>query len=204
MNNVYSYEIFSVIQESEFTFDWSEYKSDDVIIDLKEELHFVHTPHADRFRYGRNDIKKREIESLVLKAFPEMIRIYNADANKSYFVIRDMRNDLSVEINLGTNIKKRLAVVGDLHDYNRVKNLNYDAHFTKQPTKENGDIDIRDFTGEEFTLKPNDFVFKVITSKRKDNFLPSPGDFLIDIENNSIKSRYISNRRDMYGDTNQY
>lgn len=204
MNNVYSYELFSAIGESEFTFDWSEYKSDDVVIDLNEELYFVHTPHADRFRYGRNDTKKREIESLVLKAFPEMIKVYNPNANKSYFVIRDMTNNISVEIDLGTNRKKRLAIIGDFHDYDRVKNLNYDAHFTKGPTKENGDIDIRDFTGEEFTLKPNDFIFKVITSKRKDNFLPSPGDFLIDIENDSIKSRYISNRRDVYSDTNQY
>jgi hypothetical protein len=184
MKNILSYQTFSNLSECSISFDWSELE---LSKELSEKLYFIHTDHAYKYRYGKNDIEAQElIEEFIMEAFPIILRFFNTNERreKDSFTISSKNFPYVVGLEMSSNKKyNNLSVVGNLYDYDRVYNTPRDEHFKKLKQVRYGlPIEIKDFMGRVLEISFDDYIFKIITISRREDFIAYAGDIHINLD----------------------
>lgn len=161
-----------------YTIDWSLF--DGVIETINEEVYVVPTKHANDDRFNPERISLDDIKDLVFITSDVMIEEHMPKNTFNEFIIRDRRTDSPINNNPNRDSREyfydedkdeNMAIVGDLTSFDKVRKdfRNNNITHIQKPTEL--EIKIRaDRTGEEFTLHPGDYVFMVITCRRKRNF----------------------------------
>lgn len=187
MKNILNYGLYSFLNESTISFDWSDVEIIDDSYATNEKLHFIHTNHANIYRYNINDINtKQEIEDFLSLAFPIMVQYLNSyNREKTTFTIQSKNFPYILRLELAPNmgVGNALSVVGDLYDYDRISKTKEDEHFSHVSYAQRGEIIIKDFTTKKIMrINPGDYIFKIITVSRKENFIPYSKDIAVDLD----------------------
>lgn len=187
MRNILNYGLYSFLNESTISFDWSDVEVLDDNYTTNEKLHFIHTNHANIYRYNINDINtKQEIEDFISLAFPIMIQYLNSyNREKTTFTIQSKNFPYILRLELAPNMEvgNSLSVVGDLYDYDRISKTKEDEHFSHLSYASRGEIIIKDFTTKKvMRINPGDYIFKIITVSRKENFIPYSKDIAVNLD----------------------
>jgi len=188
MKNILNYDFFSFLNESTVSFDWSDVETFDETEVTNEKVHIIHTGHASKYRYDMNSIiDKKNLEDFITIALPTMLNYYYSySKTKTSFTIQSknfpyiLRLELSPAEAKGTS----LSVVGDLYDFDRIMNTEYDEHFRHFSTLPNrkGTI-IKDYTtNNSIRIEPGDYIFKIITVNRREDFKAYSKDIVIDLD----------------------
>ena len=187
MKNILNYGLYSFLNESTISFDWSNVEITHDDYTTNEKLHFIHTAHANIYRYNINDINtKKEIEDFVSLAFPIMVQYLNSySGEKSTFTIQSNNFPYILRLELAPNMEigNSLSVIGDLYDYDRILKTKEDEHFNHLSFASRGELIIKDFTTNKIMrINPGDYIFKIITVSKKEKFIPYSKDIAIDLD----------------------
>lgn len=188
MKNILNYEFFSFLNESTISFDWSNVEMFDENEETNEKLHFIHTYHASQYRYNINNINdKKNLEDFISMAFPAMLsHYYSYSKVKTSFTIQSKNFPYVLRLELAPAEVKgtSLSAVGELYDFDRIMRTEYDEHFRHLSTLPNrkGTI-IKDYTtNNSIRIEPGDYIFKIITVNRREDFKPYSKDIVIDLD----------------------
>lgn len=188
MKNILNYDFFSFLNESTVSFDWSDVETFDETEVTNEKLHIIHTTHASKYRYDMNSITdKKNLEDFITMALPTMLNYYYSySKTKTSFTIQSKNFPYIIRLELAPAEVKgtSLSVVGDLYDFDRIMNTEYDEHFRHLSTLPNrkGTI-IKDYTtNNSIRIEPGDYIFKIITVNRREDFKAYSKDIVIDLD----------------------
>lgn len=185
MKNILSYQRFSILNECNITIDWSQLN---LSKELSEKLYFIHTSHAHKYRYGINQItNEKMIEDFILSAFPIILNyfdMYKGEREKDSFTISSSNFPYVIGLEMSASKKgNHLSVVGNLYDYERVYDTPRDEHFKKIKQSKYGlPIHIKDYMGREIELQFDDYIFKVITISKREDFTAYDRDVHINLD----------------------
>jgi hypothetical protein len=201
MPNVLRFNQFTAISEKRYTISWDFYEGK--VNKVNEEVYIVPTFHASNDRMNPENISMEQIKEIVDIVAPELISNYDIRKGLNEYIIRDRRMVDKIKgnpIQNNSNYFKRrdymedegdddMAIVGDFFDRERVAKSRRDPHFTI--LKQDDPLVLKiyaDMTGEKISLKDDDYVFKVITCRRKRDFIQkNQKDIVIDVFDEYVK-----------------
>jgi hypothetical protein len=203
----------SVQQSFSYRIDWSLFEGEIEYDYITEELKVVFTTHGED-QASNYKIDPSEIEELIGSISNMLINAYNKyenNLNKEIVCsIRDRSKKIPFEIitiienEKEKQVKKEnVAITGEMYSYSKVKKLedevvNKGMHTedelgsngrrTRNPKRAFIELLDRKESSEGFVVNPEDYVFKVITTRRKKDFIPNtPGQIVFDIFPNNVK-----------------
>jgi len=201
MSNVLKLDQFIAISEKKYTISWEFYEGK--IDKVNEEIYVIPTFHASNDRMNPENISMEQIQEIVDIVAPELISNYDIRKGLNEYIIRDRRTEDKIKGNPiqgnSNYFRKRdyieqeedddMAIVGDFFDKERVEKSRRDPHFTI--LKQDDPLVLKiyaDMTGEKISLKEGDYVFKVITCRRKRDFIQkNQKDIVIDVFDDYVK-----------------
>lgn len=189
MKNINRFNPNASTEEFSYSIDWSLFEGEIEYDYLNEELKVVFSDHSGK-KYRMQDFKIEpyEIEDILQKASSELIRQYNNNFNKErhHFLIRDRSKVIPYEIIMVVDKgrefpteKTHIAVVGELYSKSKIDKLKRQfQNYQLEP----GDPDIPfinyiNKTGMD--IKSNDYLFQVITTRRKEDFRVDSDKYII-------------------------
>lgn len=191
-----------------YTIDWSLYEGEFEYDYLTEELKIIFTDHADKQAFNYK-IDPKEIEELLGSISNYIINAYNKypdnyDSKVEVTMsIRDRTKKIPFEIitivegGNEKNVKKEeIALTGNVFSQSKIKKIESEIErgmhqeisigSTGKETPNTNSETIKLLQKKEqetgLALEPKDYVFKVITTRRKKDFIPnSAGQVVFDI-----------------------
>jgi len=203
----------SIQSSFSYRIDWSLFEGEIEYDYITEELKVVFTKHSED-QAKNYKINTSEIEELIGSIANMLINAYNKypnNLNKEVVcTIRDRSKKIPFEIiTIIENEKEKqvrkenVAITGEIFSYSKVKKLedevvNKGMHTedelatsgkeTANPKRAFIELLNRKERFEGYVINPEDYVFKVITTRRKKDFIPnSPGQIVFDIYPNNVK-----------------
>jgi hypothetical protein len=186
MKNIRPYE--SLIKESNtdlnYFIDWSLFEGEIEYDSLTEKLHVVFSEHGKAERMKDFKIEPWEIEGILNKASSKLIDLYknSSKEGRKHYTLRDRTIEYPFELivvydndEYQTVVKTNIAIVGELYDAEKVKELKRKyANWQLNSLDPDKNFLRKIFNMERnnnLVINPEDFVFQVITTRRKRNFL---------------------------------
>lgn len=199
MKNVQTFESFNIDKKVNYIIDWSLYEGIIEYDFLNEKLHLVYSEHGKKERMKDFKIEPEELEEIIQLAAPEIIRHYdmNTDKTRIRFLIRDRSKNYPFEIITVVDkgiekdvVKTNIAALGEVYNKQKIDEL--------QKKYRNRELDYDDpdrpfvkrILSKNLNIEDGDYVFQVITTRRKRNFLVHEEDDIIVLEvfpNQTIK-----------------
>lgn len=189
MNNINRFNPSVSVDEVVYSIDWSLFEGEIEYDYLNEELKVVFSEHGGtKVRMKDFKIEPYEIEEILQKSASELITQYNNNftRERQHFLIRDRSKEIPYEIIMVVDKgrefptqKEHIAILGELYSKSKIDKLrrqysNYQL--------ETGDPDIpfiNYINRNKMDLKSGDYVFQVITTRRKDAFLVDSDKYII-------------------------
>jgi hypothetical protein len=199
MKNVQTFESFNIDKKVNYIIDWSLYEGLIEYDFLNEKLHLVYSEHGKMERMKDFKIEPIELEEIIQLAAPEIIRQYdmNTDKTRIRFLIRDRSKNYPFElitvVDKGIEkdvVKTNIAALGEVYNKQKIDELQ-----KKYRNRELGYDDpdrpfVKRILSKNLNIEEGDYVFQVITTRRKRNFLVREEDDIIVLEvfpNQTIK-----------------
>lgn len=186
MGHINKFESFN--KNHNYVIDWSLYEGEVEYDYLNEKLHIIFSNHTVEDRMKDFKIDLEELEEIIQKAAPEMIRQYelNIDKKRHHFCIRDRSKNYPFEIIMIVDngieqpaVKTNIAAIGELYSKEKIDNLEY-KKYLRQLSPEDPDYStLKKLKKLRLQLEEDDYVFSVITTRRKRNFLVDNQKFII-------------------------
>lgn len=199
MSNVFSFETFTAINEKNYTIVWDHFEGE--IDRINEEIFVTPTYHAKGDRMNPEKISTKQIKDIVDQVAPVLISNYNKNPrvkeNNTVFILRDRRSNSEIDRNPYRYERKyendedpnsSMAIVGAFYNQDQVKSNHYDPGFVVLLHDEPLEVKIWvDAVRKDITLKPNDYLFKVITCRRKKDFINTQAtDIILDVYDDHV------------------
>jgi len=186
MKNIRSYE--SLITENNtnlnYFIDWSLFEGEIEYDSLTEKVHVVFSEHGKAERMKDFKIEPWEIEEILNKASSKLIDMYknSTKEGRKHYTLRDRSVEYPFELiviydkdEYQTVVKTNIAIVGELYDAEKVKELKTKYASRQMEPSDPDNYFLRKINNMErnhnLVINPEDFVFQVITTRRKRNFL---------------------------------
>lgn len=186
MKNIKPYNPFNTNKSTSHNYiiDWTLFEGDIEYDELTEKLHVVYSEHGKSERMKDFKIEPWEIEDIIAKASDKLIEIYNksSQSQRQHFTLRDRSVEYPFELiviydndKYQTVVKTNIAIVGELYSADKVEFLK-DQKSMRRLVPKDPDISFLNKVdnmekNHNLKIEPGDFVFQVITTRRKRNFL---------------------------------
>lgn len=199
MSNVLNYETFTAINEKNYTIIWDHFEGE--IDKINEEIVVIPTFHAKDDRMNPEKISMRHIKDIVDQVAPVLISNYNKNPrvkeNNTVFILRDRRSNSEIDKNpyryerkyqIDEDPNSSMAIVGAFYNQDQVRTNRNDPGFVVLLNDEPLEVKIWvDTLRKDIDLKPNDYLFKVITCRRKKNFVNTQvTDIILDVYDDHV------------------